>query len=315
MKILHDGDHGGDDFVATLFALGRPDLFDVQGVVTCHGNTSVEQAGRNACACLELAGRPEIPVHVGASTPMGMCRSQGDDAFGGNGLGGVEMPPAAKQPEAEAASEWLKRQLSGASSPATLCVTGPLTNIANLLGEHPECRSGIERIVVMGGCLGPLGPFQRFGNITPHAEFNFFMDPEAANYVLECGVPVTLLPMDATHQLVLTEDRKRAALSRWHGASGERLIRMLSSVESLDHQKFELPGAVIHDLHVFAYLATPELYQTFECGLRVVTDPKADKGGRLLICGDRPPVTVVGGILSPDRVFEEMVTAISNSLR
>ena len=313
MKIIHDGDHGGDDFAATLFAVGCPDVFDLQGVVTCHGNISVEQAGRNACACLELAGRADVPVHIGASTPIRRCRPGGDDAFGGNGIGGVEMPSTTKEPCAEPAAVWLKRELSGARPLTTLCVTGPLTNVATLL-EHPECRSGIERIVVMGGCLGPLGPFQRCGNITPHAEFNFYMDPEAADYVLGSGIPVTLLPMDATHQLVLTEDRKRAALNRWNDSSGEKVVRMLSSVEHLDREKFELPGAVIHDLHVFAYLAAPKLYQTFESGLRVVVDPGNEQRGRLLTCGDRPPVTVVGGILNPDRVFEEMVTAVANSL-
>ena len=223
------------------------------------------------------------------------------------------MPSATKQPLAELASVWLERELSTKTPPATLCVTGPLTNVAKLLIEHPECRSGIERIVVMGGCLGPLGPFRRFGNITPYAEFNFFMDPDAADYVLGSGLPVTLLPMDSTHELVFTEDRKRAALKQWN-SSGKRLVQMLSSVENLDREKFDLQGAVIHDLHVFAYLAVPEFYQTFESGLKVLIDPTSEQRGRLLTCEDRPSVTVVGGILNPDRVFEEMVRTVANSL-
>jgi inosine-uridine nucleoside N-ribohydrolase len=314
MKVIHDGDHGGDDFVATLVALGMPDLIDLLGVTTCYGNAPVEQAAHNACSALEMARRCDVPVSIGSAAPWKITRPAGDDAFGGNGLGGVEIPTPTKLPIPEPAHEWLVRCIRSATEPVTLCVTGPMTNVAILLTEHPECVSRIARIVAMGGCLDPLGPAARRGNITPHSEFNFFMDPDAADFVLRSEVPLALLPMDVTHQLVFTPERRQQALDRWGNGDGFKLVQMLSAVESLDRANFALPGAVIHDLNVFVWLAASELYSFTSIPVGVETDPDSERRGTLKRIVGSHPVEIATRLHDPDAAFEIVLESVSRSL-
>jgi purine nucleosidase len=315
IPIIHDGDHGSDDFLASLVALGRNDILDLLGITTCHGNVSVRQATRNACAAVDIAGRGLVAVIPGAGKPWKMPAISGDDAFGKDGLGGVELAEPATKPLEQKAHCWMIETLQRSPVPVTLCVTGPMTNVAHLLAEVPQIRHKIAKIVAMGGCLGPLGPFRRTGNITPFAEFNFYMDPDAAEYVIQSGVPMALLPMDATHQLVLSDSRKSNAAARWQGSLGNKLIQMLSAAEKLDRTKFDLDGTAIHDLHVMVYLLAPELYRGRVAGVAVNTDKNSVEHGRLSIdqCSQNR-ILLIENVIDPDAVFELVLDAVHRLL-
>ena len=163
----------------------------------------------------------------------------------------------------------------------------------------------------MGGCLGPLGPQKRAGNITRFAEFNFAMDPDAANYVLRSGVPVVLLPMDATHQLVFTRARAKQAEARWPGQTGSNLVTMLTAAEHLDRPKFGVDGAVIHDPQVMIYLLSPGLYKGRRTGVKVNTDARSEQCGRLLEYDSAEShVLLIDTLVDPNAAFEIMLEAI-----
>lgn len=315
IPIIHDGDHGSDDFLASLVALGRKDALTLLGVVTCHGNVSVVKATRNACAAVDIAGPGSVPVIPGACSPWKMPPRSGDAAFGGNGLGSVELPEPVTKPLEQPAHAWLVEILRQTPVPVTICSTGPMTNIARLLEEAPNLRAKVARIIAMGGCLGPLGPCRRAGNITAFAEFNFYMDPDAAAYTLQSGIPIVLLPMDATHQLVFSERRKSDALHHWPGPLGGKLVQMLSATEALDRAKFGMDGAAIHDLHVMAYLLSPDLYCGRMACLTVNTDSKSAEHGRMLEHkGAKTDILLIERVSSPDKVFEVILDAVRRVL-
>jgi inosine-uridine nucleoside N-ribohydrolase len=193
--------------------------------------------------------------------------------------------------------------LEASPVPVTLCCTGLMTNAALLLRDHPHLKHKIARIAVMGGCIGPLGPQGRHGNITPFAEFNFFMDPEAASFVLDAGIPVTILPMDATHQSVFTPERQRIVLDTLPAWPGRELVAMMRAAEKYDIPNFALPGAVFHDQNVPVYLLAPHLYKTARAGLFVNTDAKNDRHGQMRVDPDDPRAIDIVVALDADGVF------------
>ena len=309
--IIHDGDHGSDDFVATLLLAARPDLFDLLGVATGFGNTSVGNAARNAGLALSLAGRPDVPVLAGSDRPLRKADPEGDNAFDEDGLGGAHFPIAAPEPAAGGAVAWMAKKISESPAPVTICATGLMTNIARLLGEHPDVRRRIGRIVAMGGCLGPLGPGGRCGNITPWAEFNFHMDPDAADFVLNSGVPVTLLPLDATHQTVFTPGRQRALSERLPALHARELTRMMRAAEKYDMPKFGLDGAAFHDQNVPLYLMAPHLYEGRDVTVSVNTDHGDERHGQMIAAREGGPVRLIERIADPDAAFALMLDVLA----
>ena len=311
LKIIHDGDHGSDDFIATMIFARAAARFDLLGVTTGFGNTGVANAARNAAAALRLAGRDDVPVFRGSAEPLGMAALPGDDAFGANGIGGVVFSAGRAAEDIDAVA-WMAQCLDNAPSPVTIAATGLMTNIARLLRDHPGSRGKITRIVAMGGCLGPLGPQGRHGNITPFAEFNFQQDPAAADAVLNCGLPVVLLPMDATHQTVLTPERQAMMRARLPGATTEKLIAMMRAAEHLDIPKFATTGPVLHDENVPLYLLRPDLYRGRQMRLSVNIDAADPQLGRLAIADSgNGPVLVIDTIADPDAVFAALLDALS----
>ncbi len=308
-SVIHDGDHGSDDFVATLLFAAQPRIFNLLGVTTGYGNTSVEHATRNALAALELAGRHNIPVCSGSKRPLSVLKS-GDNAFDDDGLGGVSFP-VCREPHSLNAVEWMAETLRVADRPVTLCATGLMTNMARLLQTCPDVVPKIGRIVAMGGCLGPLEPGGRRGNITPYAEFNFYMDPDAADIVLNSGVPVTLLPMDATHKTVLTPERQKRLLDLLPEFPARELVRMMRAAEKYDMPKFGLPGAVLHDQNVPLFLMAPHLYEGRDVTMTVNADPADERHGQMTLASEGGPVHMIERIADPEAVFQLMAKALA----
>jgi inosine-uridine nucleoside N-ribohydrolase len=168
--ILIDCDPGHDDAMALLLALASPEL-ELLGVTTVHGNQTLEKTTANALRVLEFAGRGDVPVAAGADRPLVREPRVAAHVHGESGLDGPDLPPPVGTPVPEHAVEFLADRLRSADRPMTLIPTGPLTNIALLLAQYPDAP--VERIVLMGGAIAE-------GNMTPAAEFNIWIDPEAA---------------------------------------------------------------------------------------------------------------------------------------
>ncbi|CQR52835.1 nucleoside hydrolase [Paenibacillus riograndensis] len=198
-KVILDVDTGVDDALAIMLAVtsGR---FDILGITTVSGNVSLDQATLNTCKILELLGvSGQIPVYRGADKPLVREAVFEHRVHGSDGIGGAlgDMP-VTKQPEAEAAADFIIRQVLAQPGEVTLIMTAPLTNLANALQKCPELVQHAAEVIVMGGVV------QGYGNITPTAEYNMYVDPEAAKQVLAAGFPrLTLVGLDVTRRALL----------------------------------------------------------------------------------------------------------------
>jgi inosine-uridine nucleoside N-ribohydrolase len=249
IPVLIDCDPGQDDALALLLALGSPEL-DVLGVTTVAGNQTVDKTTANALRVLELAGRTDIRVASGAEEPLSGELVVAADAHGETGLDGVDLPRASTEPAAELAKDFLAARLGASERPVTLIALGPLTNVALLLEAHPEATRRIERIVLMGGAIHE-------GNQTPSAEFNIWIDPEAAARVFESGLDVTMVGLDVTNKAVLTA--ADADSIRDSGPIGAAAAAMLDFYLGFYDEAYEHGGAPIHDAVAVAHVFRPDL--------------------------------------------------------
>ena len=170
--ILLDCDPGHDDAIALLLALASPEL-ELLGVTTVAGNQTLEKTTANALRVLEFVGRGDVPVAAGAGRPLARELFVADYVHGESGLDGPALPEPQGEPVAQHAVDFLAERVLGSERPVTLVAVGPLTNVALLLARYPQEAAALERIVIMGGAIAE-------GNVTPAAEFNIYVDPEAA---------------------------------------------------------------------------------------------------------------------------------------
>ena len=200
-KIIIDTDPGVDDSLAIFVALNSPEL-DVLGLTTVFGNATTSTCTENALRLLEIAKRTDIPVAEGAHLPLnGNLRGAASFVHGENGQGNVELkPPTNKTLEIDAVA-FLKNQIEVHPNEITLVPVGPLTNIANLLTTHPGIDSKIKEIILMGGNA------QSPGNATPTAEANILNDPEAADIVFSAQCEITMVGLDVTNNVFMSEEQ------------------------------------------------------------------------------------------------------------
>jgi purine nucleosidase len=264
-KIIIDTDPGQDDAVAILLALASPRELDVLGIVAVAGNVGLDQNARNALKVVELSGRTDIPVYAGSVRPLRRHLVTAEHVHGETGLDGPDLPAPRIKLQAQHGVDYIvETLLAHEPGTITLATLGPLTNIALAMIRAPEIAPRIKQIVMMGG-----GYFEG-GNITPVAEFNIYVDPEAADVVLRSGVPITMAPLDVTHMILSTPERLEAIKAIGNKA-GNAVHAMLSFSERFDLGKYGSPGAPLHDPCVIAYLLRPELFQgrhinvTIEC--------------------------------------------------
>ena len=262
MKIIIDTDPGQDDAVAILLALASPEL-DVLGVTAVAGNVPLPLTSKNARIVCELAKRPDIPVFSGCDRPLTRHLVTAEHVHGRTGLDGPDLPDPTMPLQDRHAVDFIIDTLRGeASGTVTLCPLGPLTNIAMALRLAPDIASRIARIVLMGGAYFDVG------NITPAAEFNIYVDPEAADIVFKSGVPITVLPLDVTHKALVTKSRNEAfrALS---SPVGIAVAQMTDFFERFDKEKYGSDGAPLHDPTVIAWLLRPQLFSGREINVEI----------------------------------------------
>src|SRR5918998_1746794 len=244
IPVLIDCDPGHDDAIALLLALASPEL-DVLGVTTVHGNQTLAKTTANALRVLEFAGFADMPVAAGADRPLLRAPALGAHVHGETGLDGPDLPPAAGKPAGVHAVDFLAERLGRAGRPVTLVPTGPLTNVALLLALHPQVTEQIERIVLMGGAIAE-------GNMTPAAEFNVWVDPEAAERVFASGLDVTMVGLDVTHRALMTAAHARRL--RAAGRVGTMVAELRDFYQRFHSQVYAFPGTPVHDAVAVAHV-------------------------------------------------------------
>lgn len=254
-KIIIDTDPGQDDAVAILLALASPDELEVLGITAVAGNVPLALTAKNARIVCELAGRPDMRVFAGCDTPLARKLVTAEHVHGKTGLDGPQLPtpsmPLQDQHAVDFIVETLRAEPSGS---VTLCVLGPLTNIATALQRAPDIASRIAEIVLMGGA------YFEVGNITPTAEFNIYVDPEAADIVFKSGIPLVVLPLDVTHK-ALTNAARVQAFRDMGTEPGRMVAEWTDFFERFDKEKYGSEGAPLHDPCVIAWLLRPDLFK------------------------------------------------------
>ncbi|SEM81583.1 nucleoside hydrolase [Palleronia pelagia] len=271
MKIIIDTDPGQDDAVAILLALASPEI-EVLGITAVAGNVPLELTAKNARIVCELAGRTEVPVFAGCAAPLMRPLVTAEHVHGRTGLDGPVLPdPQMPLQDAHAVDFIIDTLRAEGPGSVTICPLGPLTNIAMALKKAPDIADRIARIVLMGGA------YFEVGNITPAAEFNIYVDPEAADIVMKSGVPLTILPLDVTHKALVTKERNDAfrALGTPVGIA---VAEMTDFFERFDREKYGSHGAPLHDPTVIAWLLNPDLFTGREINVEIETRSDLTRG-------------------------------------
>jgi pyrimidine-specific ribonucleoside hydrolase len=300
--IVIDCDPGHDDAIAILLALGSPEV-ELRGITTVAGNQTLEKTTRNALKILELVGRADIPVAAGAEAPLKRTLRVAANVHGESGLDGPDLPePTTKPVEGHAADvldTWLEPGV-------VLVPTGPLTNVALLLERHPEVRQRLERIVWMGGAIAE-------GNVTPAAEFNAFVDPDAAAAVFGSGIPVTMIGLDITHKALFT--RGHADRLRGTGRAGRTVAELSDFFQRFHESRYGFDGSPIHDALAVAEVIDPSLVTRLECNVEIETASQYCDGRTVVdrwLVTDRPKNARVGIDVDAERFLDLLVERISS---
>ena len=271
-KIIIDCDPGQDDAVMLLLALACPDEFDILGITTVAGNVPLDLTQRNARIMCELAGRTDVPVYAGCDKPMRHELITAENVHGKTGIDGVDIyEPAIPLQDQHAVDFIIESLLKADTNSVTLVATGPLTNIGQALVQQPAIRPKIKEIVLMGGAL------REGGNTTPSAEFNILEDPDAAQIVMHCGRPLTIAPLDVTHQVLVSRDRLEQ-IRAIDSPVGAAIVGMMEFFNRFDSEKYGSDGAPLHDPCTIAYLLKPELFEGRMCNVEIETGSPLTRG-------------------------------------
>jgi len=297
--IVIDCDPGHDDAIAILLALASPEV-ELRGISTVAGNQTLDKTTRNALKVLELADRTDIPVVAGADAPLRRTLRTAANVHGESGLDGPDLP----EPTTKTVDGDVVDLLAGWLEPGVVLVpTGPLTNVARLLERHPQAT---ERIVWMGGAIAE-------GNVTPAAEFNAFVDPEAARTVFASGIDVTMIGLDITHKALFT--RAHAERLREAGRAGRFVAELSDFFQAFHERSYNFDGSPIHDAMAVAHVIDPTLVTTLECNISIETESQFCDGRTVVdrwLVTDLPRNAHAGIDVDADRFLELLVERIGS---
>ncbi|MGB2633663.1 MAG: nucleoside hydrolase [Candidatus Acidiferrum sp.] len=249
-RIILDTDPGVDDAMAFFLALRSPEL-KVEAITPVSGNVPLSFTLPNALRLVEIAGRTDVPVAAGADTPLLRRLVTASYVHGNNGLAGVDFPEPKIKPVAEPAAELIRRIVRANPGEITIVAVGPLTNIATVLKSDPALAPLIKEIVMMGGSLSG-------GNVTPSAEFNFYVDPEAARIVFDSGVPLTMVGLDVTRKVLFGEQQLKQLEAVQNSVSQAASKIMRSTLERM-HTGRDVTVVAMHDPLTVAHLIDPSI--------------------------------------------------------
>ena len=319
-QIIVDGDFGGDEAQLLIISLSNSKIINIKGLTCVFGNASLGHVVLNAGGILRFLNvEKNIHCFIGAAHRSDRSENvDGDDAHGENGIGEVVLAPSTIPPRDQHAVDFILETLKNApKNTVTISATGPLTNIALAIQQDPETMKRVKQILIMGGCTQEMPAHDmpmRQGNITPFAEFNFYMAPRDAQIVFNSGLPITLFPMNCTHQLTFTPERQdmlRNALAHMP-EKADKLIAMMRAAEWLDKKKFNSDN-VMHDIHTALYLRNANNYQgqRGRIDITVEKDPTDPMNGHSRFSPDPSGnVMAMDKIISPDLGFSTFIKSV-----
>ncbi|SDX51770.1 nucleoside hydrolase [Roseicitreum antarcticum] len=253
-KIIIDTDPGQDDAVAILLALASPEEIDLLGITCVAGNVPLPLTIKNARIICELAGKTDVKIFAGCDRPIARPLVTAEHVHGKTGLDGITLPdPVMPVQDGHAVDFLIETLRAEPAGTVTLCPIGPLTNIATALTRAPDIAARIKQIVLMGGA------YFEVGNITPAAEFNIYVDPEAADIVFRSGAPLVVMPLDVTHK-ALTNAARVDAFRSLPGRVGPAVASWTDFFERFDKEKYGSEGAPLHDPCTVAWLLRPDIF-------------------------------------------------------
>jgi purine nucleosidase len=310
-KIIIDCDPGHDDAVAILLTLASPDEIDLLGITCVAGNAPLALTSTNALRVCELAGQPQTRVYAGCVRPMIRDLVTAQNVHGQSGLDlpdGTSLPDPIMNMQPEHATKFIiETLLSEPQASVTLCTLGPLTNVAMAMVQEPAIISRIREIVLMGGAA--ITP----GNVTPAAEFNIYVDPEAARLVFRSGVPLTMMGLDVTHQVLVTDDR-RERIRRDGGRVSEVVADLMSFYCRFDLDRYGMEGGPLHDPCVIAHLLDDSIFSTRHTNIEVETHSELTLGETVADwwgMTDRAPNCRVGERADHEKFFDLLIERLA----
>ena len=252
-RIILDTDPGADDALAILLMLASPEI-KLEALTTVHGNVTLDKTTRNALALLEFMQEKNIPVAQGCSVPLVKPphQAQGEVVHGASGMGRTNLPGPKTQTIKAHAVDYLIERFLAEPKELTLFAIGPLTNVALAIRQEPKFAECVKELVIMGGAI------RSGGNMSPLAEFNISEDPHAAHIVFNSGIPITLIPLDATYKCLLTS----ADIERLNKTDTPiaRFVRDVTADYMEFYLKYEgFAGCALHDPLTVAAVIAPEL--------------------------------------------------------
>jgi len=269
--LIIDCDPGVDDAVGLFLAFAAPEL-ELLAITTVGGNVPVAATARNARIMRQIAGREDVPVHVGAGRPLMRDPAGAGEFHGAEGLGDLTAfepdAPVAQGHAADAIVDLVMRRPAGS---VTLAVMGPMTNVALAMRKEPALAARLGPVVVMGGARG------EGGNITASAEFNIWADPDAAAEVFASGCEMIVMGLDATHQVRATEERI-AAIEAIGTPAADATASLLRFSQRIERQIVRGDDPPLHDPCTVAWLLKPELFETRACRIAVETASDLTRG-------------------------------------
>jgi purine nucleosidase len=302
--IILDCDPGIDDALAIAFAAGSPAI-ELAGLTSVAGNVEVAKTTANALAVASFVGVGDVPVTAGCAAPLLRPALHAGHVHGESGLGGAVLPAPARKAEAGHAIDFILDAAAAAPGEITLVATGPLTNIALALRREPRLASWVRDFVIMGGSTSR-------GNVTPAAEFNIWADPEAADIVFGCGLPITMSGLNVTHQALATRD----VLDRI-AALGTPLaticVDLLTFFADSYRQVFGFEAPPLHDPVAMAWVIDPTLVSTVEANVTIELTGTYTRGATVVDlhkATGRPPNARVAVGLEAGRFWDLVVAAV-----
>lgn len=307
--VIFDCDPGHDDAMALLWALSSSQL-NIRLITTCAGNQTQDKTLLNTLKLLSFIDVTDIEVARGKDKPLKRELIIADNIHGESGLDGADLGQPVFRESKRSALEAAREVLEHATEPVTIVATGPLTNIAVLLLAYPHLACKVECISIMGGaCFG--------GNWTPAAEFNIYVDPEAADIVFRSGVPIVMSGLDVTHKAVLyrSDIERMRNLGNKTGAVMAELMDFFASRtmrDALSDPSVEV-GVRMHDACAVGYLIDPGMFHGISCNVEVETSSPLTLGSTVVDYNRRTGkphnATVLFGV-DRERFADSLIAAV-----
>lgn len=272
LPIIIDTDPGQDDAVAIGLAAAAREVFEILGVTVVAGNVPLPRTVDNARKVLELCGAADVPVYAGADRPLLEPLETAEYVHGVSGLDGFDLPDPTMPVQPGHATDFIiETVMARPANTVTICALGPLTNIAIALAREPRLAERLGRIVLMGGAMS------EGGNVTPAAEFNIYVDPQAAALVFRSGIPLVVLPLDVTHKAPTTPARI-ARFRALPNRCGPAYAGLLDFAKRFDEEKYGSVGGPLHDPMTIAWLLKPELFSGRTVNVAIETASPLTRG-------------------------------------